>query len=97
MEGVTNTCTHLDDVAVTEPGTKECAECVEMGSRWVHLRLCLNCGNVGCCDTSPNKHATAHARTTQHPLVRSIEPGDVWVYCYADDLFIEEVPGVQPV
>ena len=97
MEGMTETCAHLDGMAVTEPATRECAECVAMGSRWFHLRLCLNCGNVGCCDTSPNKHATAHAKSTQHPLVRSIEPEEVWVYCYADDLFMDEVAGIEPV
>ena len=94
---MTPTCTHLGQIAFTEPGTRECAECVAMGSRWFHLRLCLNCGNVACCDTSPNKHATAHAQSARHPLVRSIEPEEVWVYCYADDLFMEEVSGVDPV
>lgn len=94
---MTPTCTHLDQIAFTEPGSRECAECVAMGSSWFHLRLCLNCGNVACCDTSPNKHATAHAQSAQHPLVRSIEPQEVWVYCYAEDLFMEEVPAIDPV
>ena len=97
MGGMTDTCLHFESVQFTEPATRECAECVRMGSRWFHLRLCLNCGNVACCDTSPNKHATAHAKSTQHPLVRSIEPGEAWGYCYADDLFVEEIPGIEPV
>jgi uncharacterized UBP type Zn finger protein len=65
-----------------------CEECLKMGSRWVHLRICLTCGHVGCCDSSPNKHATAHNRGTHHPVVTSGEVGETWAYCYPDDRFL---------
>jgi len=64
-----------------------------MGSGWVHLRLCLACGHVGCCDNSPNRHATAHNRQTHHPLIRSFEPGEDWGWCYVDELLFESLPG----
>ena len=82
------TCTHLDQVQVTQlPESSDgCEECLAMGSGWVHLRLCLTCGHVGCCDDSPNRHATAHAGDTGHPLIRSLEPGEEWSYCYPDDV-----------
>ena len=60
-----------------------------MGGRWLHLRLCLGCGHVGCCDSSPNRHASAHFRAEDHPLVRSYEPGEDWWWCYADDLLFD--------
>jgi len=66
-----------------------CEECLKIGSDWVHLRLCLTCGNVGCCDSSPNKHATKRFRATEHPPIRSFEPGEDWEYCYIDDNIIE--------
>jgi uncharacterized UBP type Zn finger protein len=66
-----------------------CEECLAIGAEWVHLRLCLECGHVGCCDDSPNKHATKHYRATSHPVIRSFEPGERWRYCYPDDLFVE--------
>lgn len=79
-------CTHLDesptDAAV--PAERVCPQCVAMGGRWVHLRMCLACGQVGCCDNSPNTHATAHNRETGHPVIRSIEPGESWRWCYVD-------------
>ena len=82
------TCEHLtsarDDV---EPLTPEgCGECLRLGEQWVHLRLCLDCGNVGCCDSSPNRHASAHYRETGHPVMRSLQPGETWRWCYVDDL-----------
>jgi uncharacterized UBP type Zn finger protein len=78
-------CTHLDHVRRVEPRTPEgCEECLEGGDRWVHLRLCLTCGHVGCCDSSPNRHATAHYHGTGHPLIRSFEPGEEWAWCYPD-------------
>jgi uncharacterized UBP type Zn finger protein len=84
------TCTHLDTVdASLTPSGKGCKECLETGGRWVHLRLCLHCGHVGCCDSSPNTHATKHANATEHPLVRSYEPFEDWWYCYPDDLVFE--------
>ena len=67
-------CSHLNQIKITTTKTRVCEECVKMGERWVHLRLCMECGNVGCCDSSKNKHATKHFRATKHPLMRSIEP-----------------------
>ncbi|HEX2056987.1 MAG TPA: UBP-type zinc finger domain-containing protein [Actinomycetota bacterium] len=81
-------CTHLDQIHDVTPGTTGCEECLASGDRWVHLRLCLSCGHVGCCDSSPNRHATKHYRTTAHPIVRSFEPGEDWAYCYVDDLVL---------
>ena len=91
-------CTHLreirDDV---QPRTPEgCEECLASGSRWVHLRLCLSCGHVGCCDSSPNRHASAHHRSTGHPLIRSYQPGEDWWYCYLDEVTFG-VEGTGPV
>ena len=81
------TCTHLDSIAVTElPEVLECEECVKIGSGWVHLRMCLSCGKVGCCDNSPNRHATAHFHEVGHPLIRSAEPNEDWMWCYADEI-----------
>ncbi|MGH7566767.1 MAG: ubiquitin carboxyl-terminal hydrolase 14 [Gemmatimonadota bacterium] len=78
-------CTHLDQIRDVEPRTKGCAECLKTGSRWVHLRMCRTCGNVGCCDSSPGRHATGHFRESGHPIARSIEPGESWSWCYADE------------
>jgi len=80
-------CSHLDLVQVTdlpEP-LRGCEECLKIGGRWVHLRMCLVCGKVGCCDNSPHRHATAHFHETEHPLIRSAEPGETWAWCYLDD------------
>jgi len=81
-------CAHLDQVEVTElPEPVEgCEECLRTASSWVHLRMCLTCGTIGCCDNSPNRHATVHFRETGHPLVRSAEPGESWAWCYVDEL-----------
>ena len=84
-------CTHLDTVKITTTSTHVCAECVKLGDTWVHLRLCLECGNVGCCDDSNNKHATRHYRKTLHPLIRSIETGEAWVWCYVDEIVAGEL------
>jgi uncharacterized UBP type Zn finger protein len=83
-----NTCSHLDQIelAVTPSSTEGCSECLRIGSSWVHLRMCMTCGEVGCCDDSPNRHATKHAQATGHPVIRSREPGEEWFYCYPDDL-----------
>lgn len=89
-------CSHLAQVRAVEPGTPEgCEECLAMGSSWVHLRMCLTCGHVGCCDNSVNRHATKHFHSTKHPLIRSFEPGEDWGWCYEDQLFIEPAPGVK--
>ena len=81
-------CTHLETIQVTElpEPLLGCEECLKIGGRWLHLRMCLLCGKVGCCDNSPNRHATAHFHETEHPLIRSAEPGEDWSYCYVDDL-----------
>ena len=71
------------------PSGKGCKECLELGDTWVHLRLCLACGHVGCCDSSKNRHATKHSGATHHPVIRSIEPGESWLYCYPHDQFVE--------
>ena len=89
-------CTHLDQVRDVTPRTPEgCEECLKMGARWVHLRLCLECGHVGCCDSSPNRHATKHFHQTHHPIIRSFEPGEDWGFCYVDDLMFEPAPAPQ--
>ena len=82
------TCAHLDqiDVSVQPDSTEGCSDCLAIGGTWVHLRMCMSCGHVGCCDSSPNKHATAHHNATQHPVVRSIEPGEDWLWCYDDEV-----------
>ncbi len=86
-------CTHLDEVHDVAPRTPGgCEECLASGGRWVHLRLCLSCGHVGCCDQSPGKHATKHFHETAHALIRSVEPGDDWGWCYVDERFLEPAP-----
>ena len=82
-------CTHLDQIQKVTPHTRGCEECLKMGDRWVHLRLCLSCGHVGCCDSSKNKHSTKHFHATQHPIMRSIERGEKWGWCYIDELELD--------
>ena len=91
------TCTHLDTITVTElpdsvPG---CEECLKTGDVWLHLRICLECGHVGCCDDSPGQHASRHAGATDHALIRSLEPGEEWCWCFSDELalLIPQVAG----
>jgi uncharacterized UBP type Zn finger protein len=81
-------CTHLEHVRITQlPAEVEgCEDCLATGGVWLHLRICLECGHVGCCDDSPNRHATAHARATTHPIIRSLEPGEDWAWCYVDEV-----------
>ena len=79
-------CTHLNTIRKVHPSGTGCKECLEMGDTWVHLRLCLECGHVGCCDSSKNKHATKHFRATKHPIVQSFEPGEDWRWCYVDEI-----------
>ena len=81
---MTTHCTHLDQIRVTNTETDVCEDCIKTSGSWVHLRMCLTCGHVGCCDSSKNKHATKHFHSTNHPLVRSIEPGEDWLWCYVD-------------
>jgi uncharacterized UBP type Zn finger protein len=81
------TCTHLDQVVVARPDSVAgCEDCLAIGARWLHLRVCRSCGHVGCCDSSPNRHASAHARQNGHPIITSAEPGEVWSYCFLDDV-----------
>ena len=84
-------CQHLEALKPVRPNSKGCEECLRTGDSWVHLRLCLSCGHVGCCDSSRNKHATAHFRRTQHPVVRSLEPGETWGWCYVDEEVFESI------
>ncbi len=88
-----NKCTHTNQILFTSTDKHVCEECVKRGDTWVHLRLCLECGNVGCCDSSKNKHATKHFQKTKHPLIRSIEPGEAWVWCFEDTIFPGEMSG----
>lgn len=90
------TCSHLDTVEDVTPSSNGCEDCLRMGGRWLHLRLCMRCGHVGCCDNSPNRHATAHWHALpDHPIIRSYEPGEDWWWCYADDLMFD-VDGAPP-
>ena len=86
-------CTHLDQVVVTaRPEQIEgCEACLKTGSRWLHLRMCQTCGTIGCCDSSPNRHASRHAREAGHPVARSVEPGEDWSWCYVDELMFRLV------
>ena len=83
-----HTCSHLHTIQTVTPSALGCEECLAMGDRWVHLRICLSCGHVGCCDSSKNKHATAHNAECDHPIIKSLERGDDWAWCYADETFI---------
>lgn len=92
-------CTHVDQVDQVRqvtPGTDGCQECLERGERWVHLRLCLSCGHVGCCDSSKNRHATRHFRATDHPIVASAEPREDWAWCFADQAILQFDQGPRP-
>ncbi len=82
-------CTYLDQVHPVTPQSDGCAECLLSGSAWVHLRMCLVCGHVGCCDSSAGKHATRHFEATEHPVMRSIEKGDHWGWCYLDQMTLD--------
>ena len=89
-------CTHLDLMDLEVPPSGDgCVECLRDGGRWVHLRRCLTCGHIGCCDSSPGRHARAHAREVSHPLVQSFEPGEDWIWCFVDDVGFE-IEGAAP-
>jgi len=84
------TCTHLDHIHPVQPRTPQgCEECLKSGDRWVHLRMCMECGHVGCCDSSKHKHATKHFHATDHPIMRSFERGENWGWCYVDEVEID--------
>jgi uncharacterized UBP type Zn finger protein len=82
-------CGHLATIREVTPSADGCEECLKIGSRWVHLRMCLECGHVGCCDSSVHKHATKHFRATQHPIMTSRQPGEHWKFCYVDNVMWE--------
>lgn len=85
---MTTTCTHNDQIRDVTPSAQGCEDCLRTGGRWVHLRMCLACGHVGCCDSSERKHATAHFHETGHPVIRSVEPGEDWRWCYIDQVHV---------
>jgi hypothetical protein len=79
------TCEHLSQVREITPSADGCEDCIKLGEWWAHLRLCMICGHVGCCDESPNRHASKHARHAEHPIITSFEPGEDWGWCFVDD------------
>jgi hypothetical protein len=85
----TPVCKHLDQIQPVTASADGCEDCLKMGGRWVHLRLCMTCGHVGCCDSSPNRHATAHFHKAHHPIIRSFEPGEDWGWCYVDEVDLD--------
>jgi uncharacterized UBP type Zn finger protein len=89
-----STCSHLPPEPRPAPRAQGCEECLASGGWWVHLRLCLTCGHVGCCDSSPSKHATKHFHQTRHPVIQSLERGENWGWCYLDQEELEELPTV---
>jgi hypothetical protein len=93
------TCTHVGQIRDVTPEANGCVECLALGDEWVHLRLCMTCGHVGCCDSSTGKHATAHARATDHPIVESYEPGEDWIWCYVDEVafLVADAPALSYV
>jgi uncharacterized UBP type Zn finger protein len=82
-------CNHVNAIHEVTPSALGCEDCLRTGDRWVHLRLCRTCGHVGCCDSSPNKHATQHYHQTKHPIIEGYDPPEGWGYCYEDDAMIE--------
>jgi len=89
-------CNHLDQILDVTPSSTGCEDCLRLGRHdWLHLRVCQECGHVGCCDQSPGRHATGHFRTVSHPIIRSFEPGEDWYWCYVDDLAFE-LEGAPP-
>jgi uncharacterized UBP type Zn finger protein len=88
---MTDECTHLDQIKEVTPSADGCENCLRIGSTWVHLRLCMICGHVGCCDSSPHKHATKHFQATKHPIIKSFQPGEEWGWCYVDEVMFDEL------
>jgi uncharacterized UBP type Zn finger protein len=83
-------CEHLDQITIDPPASVAgCEDCLAIGDQWLHLRICMSCGHVGCCDSSPNQHASRHAASSGHPIVRSMEPGERWLWCYRDEVAFE--------
>ena len=90
------TCEHLTELKPVAARAQGCEECLKIGSSWVHLRLCLTCGHVGCCDSSPNRHATKHFKQVGHPVIASYEPGERWAWCYVDKMELPAPPQFMP-
>jgi uncharacterized UBP type Zn finger protein len=90
-----NACEHIGQAKDLQPVEHVCEDCIRTGDHWLHLRICLTCGHVGCCDSSKNKHATKHYHATTHPIMRSIEPGEDWGWCYADEIMLDLSRGVK--
>jgi uncharacterized UBP type Zn finger protein len=86
-----NGCEHFSEIREVTPSAEGCEDCLKIGGRWVHLRICQSCGHVGCCDNSPNRHATKHFRTMTHPIIKSFEPGEEWGFCYVDERYYEKL------
>jgi hypothetical protein len=86
---IMDTCEHVDQIQEVTPSGDGCKECLEMGDSWVHLRVCMICGHVGCCDSSKNKHATKHYHGTEHAIIKSFEPEEEWGWCYPDELMFD--------
>jgi hypothetical protein len=90
-------CGHFDHVHAVKPSANGCEECLKIGDEWVHLRECMECGHVGCCDSSKNKHATKHFHKTKHPIMRSFQPGESWGWCFVDELMLDMSDPRHPV
>jgi len=90
----TKVCSHTDQIKIVagREGAQGCEDCLKIGGTWVTLRRCLTCGHVGCCDNSPNRHARKHWETTGHPIIQSAEPGEDWIWCYVDEVYVEALP-----
>jgi uncharacterized UBP type Zn finger protein len=89
-------CTHLDEIRITQlpEAVDGCEDCLRTGGKWLHLRICLECRHVGCCDDSPGRHATAHFHSSGHPIMRSLEPGETWSWCFVDEVAMN-IPAVK--
>jgi hypothetical protein len=97
---MSESCSHTGEIHDVTPSAKGCEECLKTGDWWVHLRLCRICGHVGCCDDSPNRHATAHHHATAHPIIEGYDPPEGWGWCYVDEIFVElpnQTPQVGPI
>lgn len=87
---ISEICPHLDQVQPVTPSASGCEDCLKIGAAWLHLRLCMTCGHVGCCDSSPNKHATRHFKSSSHPIIKSFQPGEDWSWCYVDEVMVDQ-------
>ncbi len=93
-------CSHRASIVKVTPSAYGCEECLKIGSRWLHLRICRSCGHVGCCDNSPHRHATAHFRATGHPIIEGYDPPEGWGWCYIDQVFLDlpdQTPQLKPI